>query len=79
MYVPTLKKYFRNEDDCAECSSDFDKGGQLHIDLWTGSNKKSGGDKQVSCENSLPGGQTNIILDPPSGLDVDRKLRHLHL
>ena len=74
VYVPSLHKYFRNEDDCAECKTDWDGSQQYHIDLWTGSNTQGGGDGQITCEDNLPGGQLTIINDPPSGLPVDTSL-----
>ena len=73
VYVPSLRKYFRNEDDCAECKSDWDGSHKYHIDLWTGSNKVDGGDALVSCENSLSGGSNTIINNAPDGLPVDCK------
>lgn len=73
VYVPSLRKYFRNEDDCAECKSDWDGSQKYHIDLWTGSNTVDGKDALVACENSLPGGSNTIINNAPSGLPVDRK------
>ena len=73
VYVPSLRKYFRNEDDCAECKSDWDGSQKYHIDLWTGSNKVDGGNALVNCENSLPGGLSIIINNAPDGLPVDCK------
>lgn len=71
VYVPLLRKYFRNEDDCARCKMDWDSQGLYHIDLWTGSNQQSGGDDQTNCEYSLPGGSQTIIKNPPGNLAVD--------
>lgn len=71
VYVPLLRKYFRNEDDCAQCLSDYDSKGEYHIDLWTGSNTAGGGQDQINCEDSLPGGSQTIVLDPPNSLPVD--------
>lgn len=71
VYVPLLRKYFRNEDDCAQCLTDWDSKGEYHIDLWTGSNTAGGGQNQIDCEDSLPGGSQTIILDPPNSLPVD--------
>ncbi|CAF9942372.1 hypothetical protein IMSHALPRED_003643 [Imshaugia aleurites] len=66
-----LRKCFRNEDDCAECLTDWDPKGEYHIDLWTGSNIAGGGQDQINLEDSLPGGSQTIILDPPNSLPVD--------
>jgi hypothetical protein len=75
IYVPALHKYFRNEDDCAKCKSDWNGSQQYHVDLWTGSNTQGGGDGQVSCETNLPvNGPQTIINDPPPGLPVDTGL-----
>ena len=74
VYVPSLHKYFRNEDDCGECKSDWDGSQKYHIDLWTGSNQVDGGNSLVNCENSLPGGSNTIINNAPNGLPVDSKL-----
>ncbi|CAD6590791.1 MAG: hypothetical protein ASARMPRED_005007 [Alectoria sarmentosa] len=71
VYVPLLRKYFRNEDDCAQCLTDWDSKGEYHIDLWTGSNTAGGGQDQINCEDSLPGGSQTTILDPPNSLPVD--------
>lgn len=71
VYVPLLHKYFRNEDDCAQCLTDWDSKGEYHIDLWTGSNTAGGGQDQINCEDNLPGGSQTIILDPPNSLPVD--------
>ncbi|KAM0794795.1 hypothetical protein BDR22DRAFT_939914 [Usnea florida] len=71
VYVPLLRKYFRNEDDCAQCGSDWDSKKEYHIDLWTGSNTAGGGQSQLDCEDNLPGGPSTIILDPPRSLPVD--------
>lgn len=51
--------------------SDYDSKGEYHIDLWTGSNTAGGGQDQINCEDSLPGGSQTIILDPPNSLPVD--------
>ena len=51
--------------------SGFQSSQTFHIDLWTGSNTRGGGDKQTSCENTLPGGEVMVVRDPPGGLDVD--------
>lgn len=51
--------------------TDWNSKGEYHIDLWTGSNTASGGQNQINCEDSLPGGSQTIILDPPNSLPVD--------
>lgn len=71
IYVPSLRKYFRNEDDCAECKTDWDSSQEYHVDLWTGSNTQGGGQNQITCEDNLPGGQLTIINNAPDGLPVD--------
>ncbi|KAL8669727.1 MAG: hypothetical protein Q9168_005696 [Polycauliona sp. 1 TL-2023] len=71
VYLPWVKKYARLEDSCAKCSEDWDSSRQYHIDLWTGSTTVNGGDLQIQCENSLPGGQQSIVRSPPDGLETD--------
>ncbi|MCJ1455909.1 hypothetical protein MMC28_006266 [Mycoblastus sanguinarius] len=71
VYLPWLHKYFRNEDDCENCTGMWDSSKTYHIDLWTGSNTQGGGDNQINCEDSLPGGFNTIIKNPPNGLPVD--------
>ena len=51
--------------------TDWNSKGEYHIDLWTGSNTAGGGQNQINCEDSLPGGSQTIILDPPYSLPVD--------
>ncbi|KAL9582062.1 MAG: hypothetical protein Q9212_003513 [Teloschistes hypoglaucus] len=71
VYLPWLKKYARYDDDCEQCGKDWDNGRQYHIDLWTGSTTVDGGQTQIECENSLPGGQQTIIRHPANDLDTD--------
>ena len=51
-------------------ATDWNTDHEYHIDLWTGSSTVTGGPNQTLCEDSLPGGQQTIVLDPPSNLDT---------
>lgn len=51
--------------------TDWDNSRQYHIDLSTGSTTVYGGDTQIECENSLPGGQQTIIRNPSEDLETD--------
>ncbi|MDI1486200.1 MAG: hypothetical protein OHK93_005426 [Ramalina farinacea] len=60
VYIPQLRKYFRNEDDCEQCNTDWTNGGQYHVDLWTGSNQQDDGSALTNCENSLNAGSVIV-------------------
>lgn len=48
------------------------KRGQPHIDIWTGSASRNGGQAQIDCENRLtPGGRYSIVRDPPKNYGVN--------
>ncbi|KAI0108544.1 hypothetical protein GGR51DRAFT_119181 [Nemania sp. FL0031] len=65
LYVPYLKKYVRNEDICAGCTS------SVWIDVFTG-NSQNGGSTQVSCEDKLtPDATQSVIRSPATNLAVD--------
>ena len=76
IYVPYLEKYFVMEDQCAECTTDWNSGHNWHVDLWMGSNMFNGGNVIINCEdqltvdNGVPG-TGRIIVNPPSNLAVD--------
>ncbi|KAI4235781.1 MAG: hypothetical protein L6R40_006376 [Gallowayella cf. fulva] len=71
VYLPWVKKYARFEDTCAQCAQDWDNSRQYHIDLWTGSTTVNGGNTQIECENSLPGGQQTIVRNPSNSFEMD--------
>lgn len=73
IYAPYLKKYLRFEDECDQCTSDWNNGGTWHIDVWTGSSTQDGGQNQIDCEDNLTPESQSIILNPDSGLEVDSK------
>ena len=50
---------------------DWDSTHEYHIDLWTGSTTANGGDAQIDCENSLPGGPQTILRNPAADLLTD--------
>ncbi|KAL8790955.1 MAG: hypothetical protein Q9195_006100 [Heterodermia aff. obscurata] len=76
VYLPHVRKYARYEDDCEQCNPkfaahDWDSSRTYHIDLWTGSTSTNGGDAQIACEDSLPGGPQTILRNPPADLPTD--------
>ncbi|KAJ5612060.1 hypothetical protein N7510_005254 [Penicillium lagena] len=71
VYLPLLTKYGRYEDDCAQCTTDYNNG-QPHIDIWTGSATTNGGQNQINCEDDLTlGGRYTIVRDPPTNYGVN--------
>jgi hypothetical protein len=70
VYIPFFQKYFYKGDSCSQCQTDWDNG-EWHIDLWTGATNENGGQTQIDCEDSLPGGQQLVIRDPPTTLPVN--------
>jgi hypothetical protein len=72
IYIPLFQKYFYKGDSCAQCQTDW-QSGQWHADLWTGSTT-NGGQTQIDCENSLPGGPQLVIRGPPTNLAVNSTL-----
>src|SRR5579884_3398569 len=79
IYVPFLKKYFVNEDECTgsgppiagtgNCEADWEKKHQYHVDLWLGG-KGVNTNTVLNCEDSLTGFGT-IIVNPDSNRPVD--------
>ncbi len=82
IYVPRVGKYFIMEDDCEECSADWNGKGPnggpklAHFDLWVGG---KGGDpfKAIQCEVALTHYNSDntptmesVIVDPPSNEKV---------
>ncbi|KAK5467594.1 hypothetical protein LTS15_000567 [Exophiala xenobiotica] len=74
-YSPYLKKYLRVEDSCEGDDCNGDKtNGIAHIDIWTGSSSKDGGQAQLNCEDDLtPDLSQTIIRAPQNDLGVDGK------
>lgn len=70
VYIPLYQKYFYKGDSCAQCQTDW-QNGVWHIDLWTGATNENGGNTQIQCEDSLPGGEQLVIRDPPTNLPVN--------
>ncbi|KAH8433831.1 uncharacterized protein LDX57_011466 [Aspergillus melleus] len=70
IYVPYLQKYLRNEDFCATCDKNWEKG-VWHIDVWTGSAIVNGAEDQVSCENTLTPSPLSIVRRPGQALPVN--------
>ena len=71
IYVPMVQKYFIKEDTCAVSWTAPDGCGDVDmVDLYVGN--PSSDEAVVECENALtPSGDTQIILNPPSGLTYD--------
>src|SRR5579883_2720735 len=82
IYVPYVKKYFINEDECTgsgppvagtgNCEADWEKRHEYHVDLWLGGNPPSNENDVLNCEDSLTssGPVAQIILHPPSNEPV---------
>ena len=71
LYVYSLQKYFRFEDDCQECDSDWSKHQKLHVDLWMGSDTVTPGPNLIACENQMTRSKAAILIDAPAGLPVN--------
>ncbi|KAK3215972.1 hypothetical protein GRF29_8g1711256 [Pseudopithomyces chartarum] len=74
IYDPYLKKYLRFEDYCAQCTTDWKASPKIyHVDVWTGSSTKNGGQAQIQCENDLTPAEKSqtIIRQPAKNLPVD--------
>ena len=68
VWDPYTEKYLRFEDTCEQCIQDWNSG-KYHIDIWTGSSTKSGGQAQINCEDELT---------PNNGHDVVRNGNQNH-
>jgi hypothetical protein len=70
IYVPFVQKYFIKEDQCAvSWTAPEGCGAVTMVDLYVGN--PSDAEAVVECENSLtPGGDTEIMINPPAGLTV---------
>ncbi|KAF7587807.1 hypothetical protein BBP40_006688 [Aspergillus hancockii] len=70
IYLPYLQKYLRFEDECEQCTSDYNDG-KLHIDIWTGPTTSNGGSKLLKCEESLtPSASQIVVTSPPRSLTL---------
>ncbi|KAF5862580.1 hypothetical protein ETB97_011484 [Aspergillus alliaceus] len=70
IYLPYLQKYLRFEDECEQCTSDYNDG-KLHIDIWTGPTNSNGGSTLLKCEESLtPSASQIVVTNPPNGLTL---------
>jgi hypothetical protein len=79
IYDPYLKKYLRFEDYCQKCTTDWKASPKIyHIDVWTGSSTKNGGQAQIQCENDLTPAEKSqtIIRQPAKNLPVDCKFTY---
>jgi hypothetical protein len=76
IYVPSVRKYFVMEDQCAECGTDWTTNMSWHVDLWMGPSYGSNDAALTACEDKLTIGATGagtgtIIIDPSPSLPVD--------
>ena len=71
IYSPSLKKYFRFEDICGECESDWSKKSEWHFDLWMGSDAVTPGPNLIACEDQLTKSHATFLFDAVVGLPVD--------
>ena len=61
VWDPYIEKYLRFEDECDECTDDWNNG-IYHIDIWTGSTTKDGGQDQIDCENELTPDEGQTVI-----------------
>jgi hypothetical protein len=76
IYVPSVRKYFVMEDQCAECATDWKKRHIYHVDLWMGPQHESSDSALTHCEEKLTIGSAShptgvIIVNPKKDLPVD--------
>lgn len=66
MYVPSLKKYFVVEDECAEgCEEN-------QIDIWMESNGKNDKKAVIKCQEAwTPDGKVEVEINPSKDREVD--------
>ncbi len=70
IYVPHLQKYFRMEDGCAECTTDWNNGA-WHVDLFMGPNNALQPEPALAnCEDSVTRNAT-IYIGAGRGWPVD--------
>ena len=69
IFVFSLRKYFRFEDECEECVKDMRKK-KWHFDLWMGG-YGTNGSALIGCENAMTAAGAAVELDPPSTYTVD--------
>jgi 3D (Asp-Asp-Asp) domain-containing protein len=65
MYVPSLKKYFVVEDECAEgCKN-------AQIDVWMESNADNDGEAVDQCERAWTLDESEVEINPANNHEVD--------
>jgi len=77
IYIPTYRKYFIMEDQCAECGDEWAQKKAYHVDVWMGPSYGSDDVPLMSCEDSLTLGDGTfmgtgtIIVNPDPNLPVE--------
>lgn len=66
MYVPSLKKYFIVEDECANCDPD-------QIDVWMESNAENNSKAVDQCEKAWTLDEAEVEIEPSGDRKVDPK------
>jgi hypothetical protein len=69
IYIFSLQKYFRFEDECEECVKDM-KRKKWHFDLWMGG-YNTNGSALIGCENAMTVSKAAVELDPPATYPVN--------
>ena len=69
IYVPHLKRYFINEDECVTCEYDW-VNHVRHLDIWVGATANSPTSAVYACENAITRLPGDVIVNPPANLEV---------
>ena len=77
IYIPSVRKYFVMEDQCAECGMEWDQKMAYHVDVWMGPSYGSDDVPLMDCEDTLTLGDDpfqgtgTVIVNPSADLPVD--------
>jgi hypothetical protein len=77
IYIPSVRKYFIMEDQCAECGMEWDQKKAYHVDVWMGPSYGSDDTALMACEDQLTLGDGTfmgtgtIIVNPAPDLPVE--------
>jgi hypothetical protein len=62
------------EDECADCTAQWDRARVGHIEIWTGTS----GPALLACQEALtPDGPVTIEVYPPPGRPTDPRPLHI--